>query len=139
MKKQIMLTASLILLSLFGFSQGAGMQNLIGQWEFIGINNEGGRLEIIDSSNIIISKGGEKKSLNNFKMDFTKSPIWFDFIVKDSTDTMQVKSIIEIISDDIIKWQVFMNEERMNHFTVDKGEMFYLKRIKKLTSALAQQ
>jgi len=108
----------------------AGIHNLIGQWEIVGTKDDKGRLEILDSSTILISYGGEKKPLNSFKIDFSKTPIWFDFSVKDTGDVTTVKSIMELISDDLIKWQVFMNEERLEYFSAEKGELFFLKRIK---------
>jgi len=138
MKKIFVIAGSFILLGLQSFSQTSSSQNnrvpsiqsLIGRWEIVGTKDDGGRLEILDSSTIVITYGGEKKALSGFQMDFSKSPIWFDFFVRDSSAIMNVKSIMEVISDDLIKWQVFMNEERMNHFTSEKGELFYLKRIK---------
>ena len=138
MKKVFVIMGSLILLCLQSFSQTSSsqtnrapsIQNLIGRWEIVGTKDDGGRLEILDSSTIVITYGGEKKALSGFKLDFSKSPIWFDFFVKDSSATMNVKSIMEVISDDLIKWQVFMNDERASHFTSEKGELFYLKRIK---------
>lgn len=108
----------------------AGIQNLIGQWEIVGTKDDKGRLEILDSATIVLSYGGEKRPLNSFKIDFTKSPIWFDFSVKDTTEVTTVKSIMEIISEDLIKWQVFMNEERVDYFSAEKGELFFLKRVK---------
>jgi len=138
MKKILVITGSLILLCLKSFSQTSSSQNnrapsihsLIGRWEIVGTKDDGGRLEILDSSTIVITYGGEKKVLSGFKLDFTRSPIWFDFFVRDSSATINVKSIMEVISEDLIKWQVFMNEERAKHFTSEKGELFYLKRVK---------
>ena len=138
MKKIIVIMGSFILLCLQSFSQTSSshnnrapsMESLVGRWEIVGTKADGGRLEILDSTTIVITYGGEKKALSGFEMDFTKSPIWFDFYVKDSSATMTVKSIMEVISDDLIKWQVFMNEDRASHFTSEKGELFYLKRIK---------
>lgn len=138
MKKIFVITAAFVLQCLQIFGQTFGnqpkhlndIQTIIGRWEIVGTKDEGGRLEILDTSTIVISYGGEKKILSGFNIDFTKSPIWFDFFVRDSSKTMNVKSIMEIINEDLIKWQVFMNEERMAHFTSEKGELFYLKRVK---------
>ena len=104
--------------------------NLIGSWEIIGARSEGGGLEILDSNSIVMTFEGQKKPITSCTFDFSKSPIWFDFSVKEDGDTMVVKSIIEVISEDLVKWQVFMDEERTEHFTASKGEMFYLKRNK---------
>ena len=78
---------------------------------------------------------GEKKSIIDYKIDFTKSPIWFDFSTKDSTSTLRVKSLLQIIGDDMIKWQLFIEEDRPNHFSSAKGELFYLKKSNAGTTA----
>ena len=145
MKKLTVLLATVMCLSSFTFSiQGnsqthiisnptnpnKGLSSLIGRWEIIGTKNEGGGLEVIDSTHIIMTYDGQRKQITGFTLDFSKSPMWFDFFVKDGDESVQVKSIMEIISDDLIKWQVFMDEDRSAHFTTQKGEMFYLKRQK---------
>lgn len=115
-------------LSLNSFSQGKYLGKLVGRWEMIGPKSGGGILEIIDSNTIVMSYNGDKKVISSVSFDFSKTPIWFDFRVRDSSSTIEVKTIMEMISDDLIKWQIFMDEERALHFTASKGELFYLKR-----------
>jgi len=45
-----------------------------------------------------------------------------------------VKSILEILNDNMIKWQLFVDEERSPHFSSTKGEMFYLRKVKPVTN-----
>jgi hypothetical protein len=101
---------------------------MIGSWEIIGEQNAGGGLEIIDSATILIRFMGEEKKLLEYKIDFSKSPYWFDFKAKDTTGVSNFKSLLEFISDDTLKWQIFTEGERASHFTSGSGELFYLKR-----------
>jgi hypothetical protein len=110
------------------------IQDIVGSWEIIGTKNEGS-LDIQDEYSVIVNYRGERRSISDFSMDFSKSPIWFDFTVRDSSGSMVIKSIMEIISPDLIKWQVFIDEERSPHFTAERGELFYLKRLRIKTLA----
>ena len=83
---------------------------------------------MIDSTTIILNYMGETKTLVDCKMDFSKSPAWFDFQTKDSSSTLVVKSLLQVIGDDMIKWQLFIDEDRPNYFSSTKGELFYLKK-----------
>lgn len=133
------LLAALILTSIHSFSQShssnpvSGIEAITGRWDIVGTKNEGW-LEIINDQEIIVSYGGEKRTITGFKLDFSKNPIWFDFTVKgNGTEVMRINSIMEVISEDLIKWQVFVDEERSAHFTSERGELFYLKRVKMKT------
>ncbi|MBC7946635.1 MAG: hypothetical protein H7Y42_02065 [Chitinophagaceae bacterium] len=108
--------------------QSKKFQNMVGYWEIVGEQDAGGSLEIIDSSTIILRFMGEEKKLVQYKLDFSKSPSWFDFSAQDSGSVITIKSLLEFVNEDMLKWQVFFNEERTAHFTSSKGEMLYLKR-----------
>ena len=73
---------------------------------------------------------GEKKMILDYKIDFQKSPIWFDFSTGDSSSTVAVKSLLEIMNDSMIKWQLFVDEDRTDHFSSTKGELYYLRKAK---------
>jgi hypothetical protein len=103
-------------------------QTLVGRWEIVGEQEAGGHLEIIDSNTIVLRYMGEEKKLVTNKIDFNKSPCWFDFDTKDSSSVITIRSIFEFVNNDMIKWQVFMDEERSNHFSSSKGELLYLRR-----------
>jgi len=102
------------------------IQDIKGHWLVGG--EKDAALVIVDSSNIVLSYGGEVRKVTNIKMDFSKSPCWFDFSASDSTSTIQVKSLIETSGDSIMKWQLFIDEERPAYFVANKGELLYLKK-----------
>jgi hypothetical protein len=130
MKRVIVITGILVFLGTTGFSQQKKFRDLVGRWEIVGEQNDSASLEIIDSSTIILSYMGEKKKIIDYKIDFQKSPIWFDFSTRDSSSNVVVKSLLEIINDSMIKWQLFVEEDRTDHFSSTKGELYYLRKAK---------
>jgi len=132
MKRVIAMMVSAII-ALNGFSQ-KNFKDLIGRWEIMDQQGSNATLEIIDTSSILLSYNGEKKKIIDYKIDFTKSPIWFDFSTSDTSSVVTVKSILEILNDNMIKWQLFVDEERSPHFSSTKGEMFYLRKVKPVTN-----
>lgn len=111
-------------------TQQRKINDLIGIWEFTGEQNSGAYLEIIDSSTIILSYNGEKKKILDYKIDFQKSPIWFDFSTNDTSSVVAVKSLLEVMNDNLMKWQLFVDEERTPFFSSTKGELIYLRKAK---------
>ena len=107
---------------------------MVGSWEIVGEQDSGGGLEIIDSATILIRFMGEEKRLLEYKIDFSKSPYWFDFSAKDTASVTNFKSLFEFVNDDMLKWQVFEGE-RANHFTSAAGELFYLIRARPKSNA----
>ena len=139
MKKFLIVVAATVLFSSGSFSQvsqasqvtqAKKFRNIVGSWEIVGEQDSGGGLEIIDSATILIRFMGEEKRLLEYKIDFSKSPYWFDFSAQDTTSISNFKSLLEIVNDDMLKWQVFVDGERANHFTSATGELFYLKRVR---------
>ena len=126
-----------LMISFFSFkaiSQQKKMNDLLGRWEIVN-NKDSATLEIIDSSTITLTYNGEKKKIIDYKIDFAKNPIWFDFSTIDSSyTTVTVKSLLEIMNDNMIKWQLFVDEERTPYFSSSKGELFYLKKVKPVAS-----
>ena len=112
------------------FNQQKQLKNLIGRWEIIGEQGDSASLEIIDSSTIILNYMGERKKIIEYRIDFQRSPIWFDFSTGDSSSTVVVKSLLEVMNDSMIKWQLFVDEDRTEHFSSTKGELYYLRKAK---------
>jgi hypothetical protein len=115
-----------ISLSLAGWAQQYSFQSLLGKWEA----EDGGGIEAIDSARIFLVYGADKKAIISYKADFTKSPCWFDFDVKDSTQTLHLKSLLLFVNADTLQWEIFEDGVRPDNFTPDKGDMVYLKRKK---------
>ena len=112
------------------FNQQKQLKDLIGRWEIVGEQSDSASLEIIDSSTIILNYMGERKKIFEYKIDFQRSPIWFDFSTGDSSSTVMVKSLLEVMNDSMIKWQLFVDEDRTEHFSSTKGELYYLRKAK---------
>jgi hypothetical protein len=112
------------------WAQNKSFKQLVGKWEAVDSENQSGGLEIIDSVQIFLVYGTERKAVASCQFDFAKSPCWFDFSIKDSSGTMNLKSILLFVNDDLIQWQVFEGETRPTQFSSDTGEMVYLRRKK---------
>jgi hypothetical protein len=102
------------------------LSDLTGRWIITG--EQDASLQIIDSTTFLLTYMGEKKKLSNVQVDFSKNPAWLDFTTTDSTSQVQVKTLFEILNDNTIKWQWFIDEDRPDHFSSTKGEMFYLRK-----------
>ena len=138
MKKIVIWIAIIGLFGINSFGQATKFRNMIGSWQIISDDEPGGRLDIIDSSTIVIKFMGEEKKLSGCKIDFTRTPYWFDFAAADTTTLFSnFKSLLEFVNDDTMRWQVFIDEERADHFTSQGGELFYLKRIQTKPGAVA--
>lgn len=126
--KKIFVLMTILIAEFQVFSQQKQFKDLVGRWEVVGEQNDSACLEVIDSSTIILNYMGEKKKIVDYKIDFKKSPIWFDFSTQDSSSTIVVKSLLEIMNDSMIKWQLFVDEDRTDHFSSTKGELYYLRK-----------
>jgi len=132
--KQIFLMLILLFAGIQAFNQQKQFKDLVGRWEIVGEKDDSASLEVIDSSTIILSYMGEKKRIIDYRIDFQKSPIWFDFSTGDSSSSVLVKSLLEIMNDSMIKWQLFVDEDRTDHFSSTKGELYYLRKTKPTNS-----
>ena len=128
--KKIFFVLMILFAGIEAFNQQKQLKDLIGRWEIIGAQSDSASLEIIDSSTIILNYMGERKKIIEYKIDFQRSPIWFDFSTGDSSSTVVVKSLLEVMNDSMIKWQLFVEEDRTEHFSSTKGELYYLRKAK---------
>jgi hypothetical protein len=115
-----------LMLSLSSAAQKYSLKNLVGRWE----SADGAGIEVIDSSKIFLLYKGDKKQVISFESNFSKTPCWFDFTVTDSADNISMKSLLLFVNDDLVQWQIF-DSDRPANFSADKGNMVYLRRIRK--------
>ena len=85
-------------------------KDLRGRWEA----SDGSGIEIVDSTRIFLFYKDEKKTVSNFTTDLSKTPGWFDFTVKDSSEEHRVQSLMHFISDDLVQWQIFEGQRPTN-------------------------
>ena len=116
-----------VFISLIASSQKLSIKSLIGRWE----TADGAGLEVIDSSRIFLTYGKERKPILTYDADFSKSPCWFDFVVKDSAQQLStLKSLLLLEGNDVLKWQVFEDGNRPLNFVSDRGDIVILRRKK---------
>ena len=135
MKRMILITGIFTFFCITGFGQQKKLKDLIGRWEIVGEQNMQASLDVIDSSTIVLVYMGETRKIVDYKFNFEKSPIWFDFSTEDSASIVSVKSLLEIVNDNMIKWQLFVDEGRPDYFSSTKGDLFYLRKVKLNTNA----
>jgi len=104
--------------------------NLSGFWENIENRNASAGLEFINMDSVFLFYDNEKKIARQVNIDDTKNPYWFDFTIDDGSEKFTVRSLLEFVNRDLIKWQVFTSEVRTAHFTQTAGEIMYLRRKK---------
>jgi hypothetical protein len=125
--KKIWMGLFVVVIGLSALAQKLSIKNLVGRWE----TADGAGLEIIDSSRIFVTYGTERKPILSYKADFSKSPYWFDFVVKDSAQQLStMKSLLLLDGNDILKWQVFEDGDRPLNFTTNTEEIVILRRKK---------
>ena len=122
--KNICAVLLLTALSFSAFSQTPGIKNLVGRWE----SPDGAGLEILDSSRIFLVYGTERKPILSYKADFSKTPHWFDFVVKDTAQNLSTLKSLLLLEKDVLKWQVFEGDERPANFTASEGDVVILRR-----------
>ena len=105
-------------------AQNTSIKTLAGKWE----TTDGAGLEIIDSSKIFVTYGNERRSIISYKADFSKSPCWFDFVVKDTAQQLSTIKSLLLLDKDVLKWQVFEDGDRPTNFAADKGDIVILRR-----------
>ena len=106
-------------------AQSYTLKNLQGRWE----SSDGGGIEILDSNKVYLIYGTERKLVDSFQADFSKSPCWFDLSIKSKEQKIDMKTLLLFVNEDLLQWQIF-EENRPDHFSSEKGEMVYLRRKK---------
>ena len=130
--KKLLMGLIVVLISLNTFSQTSAsvqeitIKNLVGRWE----TPDGAGLEILDSSRIFVTYGKDRKPILSYQADFSKSPCWFDFTVKDTAQKLSTMKSLILLDNDVLKWQVFEDGDRPANFATDKGEIVILRRKK---------
>lgn len=122
------------LVVLFFYSTAAAqprtISSLTGTWVAVDADNASGGIQVIDSTKLFLIYGDQKKPITSYKLDFSRSPAWFDFTVQDGSQIIQLKSLIQFINDDLLQWQVFEGTTRPVHFANEAGDVLYLRRKK---------
>lgn len=122
--KNVWMGFFVLILSATTSAQNTSIKSLVGRWETI----DGAGLEIIDSSRIFVTYGEERRPILSYQADFSKSPCWFDFVVKDTAQKLSTIKSLLLLDNDVLKWQVFEDGDRPTNFAADKGDIVILRR-----------
>lgn len=126
MKKMMVMLVLFLTIGLIAEAQKKySFENLKGSWR----NSNGAGLDIVDSGTIYIVYGAQKRQVTRSRTDFSKSPVWFDLAVKDSSHVTTLKSLLLFVNEDLIQWQVFDSDTRPAYFSTTRGDMLFLKRV----------
>ena len=128
-----MKTLLLVLLgTLFFFNktvaQNCNLSLLLSHGEALPSKKGGSGFELADTGKIYLFFGKEHKPLLSFQADFSKSPKWFDFTVKDTAGNVRLQSLLQIINDDLVQWQL-IDSAQTDRFTSVKGNILFLRRM----------
>lgn len=128
--KNILLTLAMMV-SLFASAQKYSFNDLVGNWR----NKQGAGLEIVDSSKLFVVYGDQKKQLINYAIDFSTNPAKFNFVVKESSGIMNVKSTLYFIEENVIQWQVQDPDTKpVGYSTTQKKETVTLRKVEERTN-----
>jgi len=116
----------ILLLSANASAQNISIKSLVGRWE----TTDGAGLDVIDSARIFVTYGKERKAILSYQADFSKSPCWFDFVVKDTAQKLSTIKSLLLLDNDVLKWQVFEDGDRPTNFVADKGDIVVMRRKK---------
>ena len=108
-------------------AQGRNPLFLAGPWKTVQSPNAGGGIEVVDTSKINLFFGKEHKPLVSFQADFSRSSAWLDLTVKDTAGNVRLQSLLQVIDEGLIQWQLF-DSTRTNHPASARGEIIFLRR-----------
>ncbi len=125
MKKVILMTVAAIGFWFGGMTQTYSFENLKGNWR----NKQGAGLEIVDSSKLYVVYKDHKKQLVNYAVDFSSNPAVFNFVLKEQSGTVNVKSMLLFINDDLIQWQVMDGDSKPVNYNTSKKDIVVLRKV----------
>ena len=129
MKKKWLAASLGTIFSVMAMAQQKFPNQLIGQWEGLQKDASSG-LEFTGTDSVYLFYNNEKKLATQVQLDASKNPIWLDFTIDDGTEQIQIKSLLIVFNEDLLKWQVFTQEARPAYFTENGGETMFLRRKK---------
>ena len=104
MKKLLIL---MILFSIHSVNAQQKNNSIIGKWIGTDERSETGGIEFSNNNTAKLLMMGKEMPITEYKVDYSKNPIWVDLIVKKNGQTMTLFGLIEFIDPNTIRWEVF--------------------------------
>jgi hypothetical protein len=76
-----------------------------------------------------LAYGGERKRIASYKADFSKSPGSFQFVLKDSSETITLNSQLLFVNADLVEWRI-IEGGGAQQVAAGKENILYLRRKK---------
>lgn len=119
MKKLLIL---IILFSLQSINAQQKANSIIGKWIGTDERSETGGIEFSNNKTAKLLMMGKEMPITEYKVDYSKNPIWIDFIIKRNRQTMTLFGLLEFLDSNTIKWEVFpMADKRPISFSGKSG------------------
>jgi hypothetical protein len=128
MKKMLVVLSLFVSLTVFSQRERYSFKNAVGTWR----NSNGIGLDVVDSNTVYIVNGENRKLAAVTWQNTTMNPFTLYLSVKDSSKTIVLKTLLLLVSDDMVQWQIFDSETKPASFGYNKGDMLYLKRISEM-------
>lgn len=100
-----------VILFLICFSSYAfGQQNdksVVGKWIGTDEKNQTGGIQFLNDGTAKLLMMGQEMPITEYKVDYSKDPIWIDLIMKNKGQTRTLYGLIAFIDSTTIKWEVF--------------------------------
>lgn len=97
----------MILFSIHSVNAQQKNNSIIGKWIGTDESNETGGIEFSNNKTAKLLMMGKEMPITEYKVDYSKNPIWVDLIVKRNGQTMTLFVLIEFIDPNTIRWEVF--------------------------------
>lgn len=104
MKKLLIL---IVLFSVHSVNAQQKNNSIIGKWIGTDERSETGGIEFLNNKTAKLLMMGKEIPITEYKVDYSKNPIWVDLIVKRNGQTMTLFGLIEFIDSNTIRWEVF--------------------------------
>lgn len=110
----------LILIILFSIHTVNAQQNknsLIGKWIGVSWENVSGGIEFSINKTAKLLIKDKELSVKEYKIDYSKNPIWVDLIVEKNGQTFTLFGLAEFVDAKTIKWEIFPTRNKRLSFT----------------------
>jgi hypothetical protein len=122
-----------VLILIFSASLAFGQQknnSIIGKWTGTDDKNQTGGIEFLSNGTAKLIVMEQEMPINEYKVDYSKDPIWIDLIVKNNDQARTLFGLITFIDSTTIKWEVFPvpTDNRPSKFTDNSDTTVILKK-----------
>ena len=108
--KQIYMRPFIVLILIFCSSLVFGQQksnSIIGKWAGTDDKNQMGGIEFLADGTAKLFIQKQEMPIAEFKVDYSKDPIWVDLITRNNDQTQVLMGLIAFIDSTTIKWEIF--------------------------------